>query len=117
MNALNKDAMEELLWLASEKATAGAWRMEDAATVIATDPQHNEGVAIAQCQGENAEWNSRYIAAASPEVVAHLIERLSRLERLAEAAVFLVKAEADGSPTGAFKDGINWVIQEAKSLS
>lgn len=43
-------------------------------------------------------------------------ERLESLERLAEASRFLVKAEADGSSTGAFKDGIDWVVKETKAL-
>ncbi|HCG2921381.1 hypothetical protein ACV1DG_24030 [Aeromonas hydrophila] len=113
---LTADALHELRWLATEKATSGKWVMDGQGAIIAADDQLNGGFVVAQSQGPDADWNVRFITAVSPEVVSHLVDRLVRLERLAEAAKFLVKAEADGSPTGAFGDAIDWVIKEAKGL-
>ena len=45
-----------------------------------------------------------------------MVERLARLDHLVKASKQLVLAEADSSPTGAFKDAIDWVIKETKEL-
>ena len=51
-----------------------------------------------------------------PAVVLAMVERLARLDHLVKASKQLVLAEADSSPTGAFRDAIDWVIKETKDL-
>ena len=52
----------------------------------------------------------------NPAVVLAMVERLARLNHLVKASKQLVLAEADSSPTGAFRDAIDWVIKETKDL-
>lgn len=60
-----------------------------------------------------------FIAAASPAVLLALLDRLDEVEPLVEACEFLGQANRakNGGDTGAFRDGIDWVIAEEQKLS
>lgn len=120
---LTNAVLHELRYLA-EQATAGEWEAVNNGAFYGVVRIKGTNNQIASCTIPDdtlrsvppLEANSRYIAAAQPVVVLAMVERLARLELLVKASKQLVLAEADSSPTGAFRDAIDWVITEAKDL-
>lgn len=121
---LTEAALHELRYLA-EQATSGEWEAVNNGNMFGIVRVKGTNDQIAACTMPNdgphpaspLEANSRYIAAVQPVVVLAMLDRLARLEHLVKASKMLVLAEADGSPTGAFRDAIDWVIKETKDLS
>ncbi|HDO1193149.1 hypothetical protein OB934_18585 [Aeromonas salmonicida] len=120
---LTDAVLHELSYLA-EQATAGEWEAVNNGALYGVVRIKGTNSQIAACTMPDDTWrsippmeaNSLYIAAAQPAVVLAMVERLARLEHLVKASKQLVLAEADGSPTRAFSDAIDWVIKEAKDL-
>ncbi|MGL4506242.1 MAG: ead/Ea22-like family protein [Aeromonas sobria] len=78
---ITKDQCQELRKLA-DQATAGPWEARGdgrVGGVAAQDKRLNGGYFVAECYGPRAERNSRFIAAARPEVVLALLDRLDEL--------------------------------------
>jgi len=77
-------AEREALKLAAQKATAGAWTNSrlSSLNIISESAQRTVASAFTHTVGGSSDdgHNARYIAAASPEVILHLLEFISSLE-------------------------------------
>ncbi|MGY3922511.1 ead/Ea22-like family protein [Aeromonas jandaei] len=126
MSGFTKEQLQELRWLA-EQATEGEWEAVNDGNrfgVVRIKGSHRQIAGCTMPDDEERhfsplEINSRYIAAAGPEVVLALLDRLDELTPLVDACKFLGKANRaeNGGVTGAFRDGINMVIEEEQKLS
>ncbi|MGL6005891.1 hypothetical protein [Aeromonas sobria] len=120
---LTDSVLHQLRYLA-EQATAGEWEAVNNGVLYGVVRIKGTNSQIAACTMSDdslssispLEANSQFIAAVQPAVVLAMVERLARLDHLVKASKQLVLAEADSSPTGAFRDAIDWVIQETKDL-
>ena len=116
---LTDSVLHQLRYLA-EQATAGEWEAVNIGGVRIKGTNSQLAACTMSDDSQRSisplEANSRFIAAVQPAVVLAMVERLARLDHLVKASKQLVLAEADSSPTGAFKDAIDWVIKETKEL-
>lgn len=63
----------------AERATESKWTTDGFNEVIADYDQLNAGYVVALCEGPDQLDNAKYIAAACPEVILHLISEIDRL--------------------------------------